>query len=371
MSFSVLYDNRIFIDPLITSIVWSGDVTLPHRTLKLTLKNTLDGVTQAMPVDLGREIRLYDKEERELFRGIIFSHNVSSNGYMVITAYDGNVYLAKNEDSQVFRNMTAAAIVRQLCSTYDIPTGDIDSTGFVHPRLVLRNMTLWDMMVTALTVTYKQTGKRFFIYSREGRLHLKARNARVVNWMLENGTNILDASYTQSIEDMRTQVKVVGGDQDKKPVIATVKNDELIRRFGVMQHLENAGLDAKQSEVRQLAQKLLDQLGVIFDQASVTALGNVEAVAGASVYVFEQMTEVVGSYYITADEHTYENGVHKMTLTLSRTDDLPTLEYVPPIDPKKKKKKGSGNENIVKRVLEASGKPAPKRGGKIVDDILD
>lgn len=376
MKFSVLYDNRVFIDPLVTSILWSGDITSPHRTLKVTLKNTMDGTTQAIPIELGKELRLYDDSNRELFRGIIFSYNVDARGNLVTTAYDVGIYLAKSEDSQAFRNMTSAAIVRQLCANYGVPVGEIDATGFVHPRLVLRNMTLWDMMITALTETQKQTGRRFFIFSREGALHLKARNARVVSWILENGTNIIDASYTQSIEDTRTQVKVIGGNQDENPVIATVKDDDLIRRFGVMQHLENAGLDATQSEVRQLAEKLLEQLGKIFEQSSVTTLGNVEAVAGASVYVYEKMTGLVGGYYISADEHKYENGVHTMTLTLSRTDDLPTLEYVPPIETQLKAKSqaaaGGANpaKNIVQRVLEASGKPVPERS-KIIDDILD
>ena len=101
-----------------------------------------------------------------------------------------------------------------------------------------------------------------------------------------------------AIEDMRTKVKVVVGDPEKNPIIATVKDDALIKQFGIMQHLENVDPDMTASQVQQRAKELLAQLGTIDDEARVDALGNPEVTAGTAIYVRESMTGIVGGFYV-------------------------------------------------------------------------
>lgn len=48
------------------------------------------------------------------------------------------------------------------------------------------------------------------------------------------------------------------------------------------------------------------------------------------------MTDLVGGFYVNADTHTFSDGIHMMDLTLSKTDDLPKLDYEE--EPEKKKK---------------------------------
>ncbi|NGQ95506.1 hypothetical protein G3578_10110 [Brevibacillus sp. SYP-B805] len=342
MSIEVVYDGKPLLG--ITSITWSGETRQPFRKLEVSLKNTRDGRTQLTRIEHGKELRLVN-DDRELFRGPVFSFNINARGDMDVVAYDENIYLVKNQDTRKFANMTASAIIKRLCSDFGIPTGTIVDTGYVIPKLILHEKTLWDMMVTALTVTRKQTGRRYFISSKEGRIQLSPRKEQIVRVVLENGRNILDASYSQSIEEMRTQVKVIGGDEEKNPVIAVVKNDTLIQRYGIMQHLERAESDATSSQVQQLAQQLLKDLGTIDDEATIEAIGDDSVTAGTAIYAREQMTGIIGGYYITADRHTFQNGVHTMSLTLSATDDLPALEYEEPGD-RKTKKVGDEKSNL-------------------------
>lgn len=335
MNVNVVYRD-VVLDPIVTSVQWSGDVTLPYRTLSVSLANTIDGTKRVVPIELGREIRLY-VDGVEQFRGIIFAHNIDDHGQMNVTAYDENVYLTKNMDTLRFASgTTASGIIRQICSTFGIPTGTIADTGLKLQKLILRDKPLWEMIVIALTETRKQNGRRFFVYADKGKLNVDERKGKVVEWLLEDGVNIVSSSYSQSIEDMKTQVKVLGGDQDKKPLVATLKNDALIAKYGIMQHLENADSELKQSQLQQLARQLLADLGKITDIASVEALGIVDVIAGSAVYVKESMTGIVGAYYVSTDTHVWENGVHKMSLSLSATDDLPKMEYDEPAQKKKK-----------------------------------
>lgn len=352
---SVVYGDTV-LDPIVELIMWSGDIKQAYRTIDVTLTNTSDGLTRLIEFEIGRELRLIVTETGvELFRGVIFTSNIDVSGRMTITARDENVYLTKNFDTKKFTNQTATSIVRQLCDEFGVPYGELADTGYVIPKLIREEMSLWDMMVTALTLTREQTGRRFYIYSRGGLLYLAERKEKVAIMVIEVGTNLLTASYRQSIEDLRNQVKILGGDREKKPITVTVKDQALIDRFGLMQHVEIVDSDMAASQVRQRADKLLAQKAVIDDEAIINAIGNPEIVAGTAVYVIEPMTGILGAYYVSTDNHTFEDGIHKMTLTLTATDDLPTIEYTPPKEKVKKSRKKRKLTKNKKEEAKASG----------------
>jgi hypothetical protein len=321
----VIYNNTD-ITPVVSTVEWSGDVMQACRTLNVSLTNTLDGRKRLFTFEKGAEIRLYNAST-ELFRGVIFADEISSDGKHLITAYDENVYLTKVIDTRKFVKAKASDIVRRLCSDFGIPVGSIADTGYVIPKLILRDKTLYDMIITALTETKKHTGRRFILLNKGGKLVLQERKAQVTQFIIENGVNIISARYSQSIEDTKTQVKVIGGDSDKNPIVVTVKNDALIKKFGVMQHLENADSKLTKSQIEQLARQLLKEHGTIDDEATVEAIGIDSVIAGTSVYIKEPLTGIVGGYYVITDSHRFENGTHTMSITLSKTDELPELEY--------------------------------------------
>lgn len=332
MKTQLLYNDDLFLDPIVHSITWSGDISQCYRKLEVSLTNTINGTEQAVLIELGRELRLL-VDDTELFRGVIFQHSIDAKGKMTITAYDENIYLTKNKDSKKFIQMTAAAIINELCTTFGITTGDIADTKYVIPKLIMRDKTLWDMMLTALTETQKQTGRRFLLSSRNGALSLTERGEKITDWVLEDTANLLSASYSQSIEELRTQIKVIAGDEDKKPLTVTREQKELIDRFGIMQHLERANSDLNQSQIEQLADRLSQDMGVIKDDASVEAIGNVEVIAGCAVYVRDALTRINGAFYVITDSHKFENGIHKMSVTISGDESLPQMEYDQPNEP--------------------------------------
>lgn len=335
---ALLYDGKYWIEPLVKSIKWSGDSSLPYRTLTLDLANTRNGSDQAVRFELGKEIRFY-VDDVGLFRGVIFSYSVNQSGAASIIAYDENVYLTKNSDTRKFTNMTAGAIVKDVCTTFGIPTGTIADTGYVIPRMILRETDLWSMIVTALRETQKQSGRKFRVFASNGKLNLAEKKESVVRWMLEDGVNILTAERARSIDDLRTSVKIIGGDDEDNPITATEKDATLAAKYGTMQQVERADSTLNKSQIAQLAKQRLKDLGKVGEEVTVEALGNAEVIAGAAVYAFESMTEIAGGYYVTADTHTFEGGVHRMEVTLSRTDDLPDMGYAAAFDDIKEKKK--------------------------------
>ncbi|MCM3784310.1 hypothetical protein M3231_15105 [Neobacillus mesonae] len=326
MKITVRYDGEYYLDQLVTSATWSGDVSQPHRTLTVSFSNTISGDDQAVNIEVGKELRFY-VDGVGLFRGVVFSYSIAQDGSATIVAHDENVYLTKNTDTRKFVNMTAASIVKDICKTFGVSVGDVANTGYVIPRMILRSMTLWDMMVTALTETRKQNGRKFFVYSTGGKLYLKEKKDATVRWMLEDGVNILTANRTRSIEEMRTSVKVIGQDKESNELSASAKNADLIATYGLMQHMEQAEADSTKSQMEQLAKTRLSELGKVTEDALIEALGNTDITAGTAVYAFESMTDLIGGFYVNADSHTFADGYHRMQITISKTDDLPELDY--------------------------------------------
>lgn len=312
------------ITEIVSSADLSGSIGEAYRELSLSLKNTLDGRSRRIKFENGDKIRFYNHNE-ELFRGRIFKFDVNDGGDESITAYDNNVYLTKNVIDQRFTNIKASDIIRRVSREFGITTGNVDDTGYVIPKLVSESDTIYDVFIKALTMTNKQNGRSFHITNKNGRLELNERKKQVKRDVLESGVNVLSASYSQSIEDLRNRLIMKGGEDDEFKEVRV--NQQLIDKFGLMQAIEDySGDDATSSEVKQAADKEFEKLTTIDDEAKISCLGINGISSGTAVYVLEGMTGIKGGYFVTADKHSFSNGMHEMDITLSATDDLPKLE---------------------------------------------
>ena len=261
----------------------------------------------------------------EVFRGIIFSDSIDTDGRMTVTAYDRNVYLTKNTDSRKFEKMTASAIIKALCAAFEIPMGIIADTGYVIPKLVFDGKTLWDMMVTALTYTKKQTGTQYFIYSDGGKLSVGQFTKPTSRVVLEPGVNLTSVSRSTSIDEVSTRLRLYGKGKDSIDI--TVSDDALVKKYGVMQTLEKPDESTTSSAAKQRAETLLNAVKVPSDDLHITCLGIDDVISGSAVYLISGMVGASGGYYVASDTHTYDGEMHTMSLRLSATEVIPALEY--------------------------------------------
>ncbi|GIQ70904.1 hypothetical protein DUZ99_08775 [Xylanibacillus composti] len=321
----VIWNEQREIAALITGMTWSGDIVQAPRRLEFNLRNTTNGENRALPLAEGDTIR-WLQDGQEQFRGILFSSSRNGRAEESWVAYDESIYLTRNTDSRRIRRQTATQFIRELCADFHLQTGELDDTGYVIPDLKMANQSLWNMMVMALTETAKQNQQRFHLQSREGKLHLVNRSRNVLQWMLRSGSTLLDISATRSIEEMSTRVKVVASDRDRNPVEAVREDAALVARYGLMQHLESVDPEMTRSEMDQLARSLLAAVGKVQQQTEVEAIGNLDVLAGKLIYVKDALTETDGAFYVSSDSHTIGPTGHRMRLTLSFTDDLPSME---------------------------------------------
>src|SRR5690606_2662806 len=144
--------------------------------------------------------------------------------------------LTKSTDTRIFKNRKASDIIRKLAADFGIPIGSIADTGYVIPYIRLSKTTLFDMVLKVLTLTRKQTGKRFFVRNDGGKLVVTAGTSNA-NYILKDGAKITSASYSRSIEHTRTHAKVIRGPTGKEPVVV-VKDDAQRTQYGIIQAFE-------------------------------------------------------------------------------------------------------------------------------------
>lgn len=302
----------------------SGNIDKFNRVLDVDLLPSTDGRTPAFTIELGSAINFYVDGVLN-FVGVVFYIDRDTDNNLSITAYDPNVYLAKSYDSNSYLNKKASDIVRMLAKDFGVPTGDIADTGYVIPYLRMSNRTIREHIEAALTLSYKQTGKRFIVRNVKGKLTLIRGTDPKNRYAFISGQNIISAKYTQSIEDTITQAKVIGGAKGKESIV-TAKNDAARKKYGVLQAIEEMDEKASPAQVKQRANTLLTERGKLSEEIQIEVLGVIEVITGSQIYVNEPMTGASGYYYVEADKHTFNGNLHTMSLKLSRTNDVEDVE---------------------------------------------
>lgn len=310
------YQDGMVRDIPYKSVEFSGDASQAYRSCTVEVSNTIDGRTKLIPFKVGGELRLlYDN--KEIFRGIIFEIGINAEGSQSLTVHDYNVYLTKNSDTVRFEKLTATQIISALCNKFGIQVGTLVDTRYVIERLIERGKTIYEIILDALIETQKATGKRYRLRNIEGKLELVDVDAPHERLIIENRRNIIGATFSESIEDTRTRVKLTGGDEER-PVTVEVSSPNAAQ-YGVMQHYEHNSDVNTVSELRPLANELLAQLSLPKQEFSIEAIGDIDVISAKTVEVNESMTGINGAFYIESDSHKFEaNGMHIMSLSLSR-----------------------------------------------------
>ncbi len=308
-------ENTVDLTDLVVGVEWSGSKSKASRSISVKLAHTDRGNHQKVQIANGNGIFLR-LENQELFRGIVFKADYGSN-QLNITAYDQLIYLTNNKDSYLFTSSKASSILSKLCTDFSIPVGSISDTRHVLPYLVCDGETLYDMIMKALDATYKHTGERFSIFSRNGKVELAPVKDNGRKWVIESGVNLIDYSYTTSIDGTVTKVKLSAG-EEKQTIIATAENKSLQKEYGVLQRYEHVKEKLNRAQLQERANQILAKEGR--EQRSFqlnSVLGIPEVFTGTSIYVSVPELGMEKVYAVEEDKHSFEGKKHTMSLTLT------------------------------------------------------
>lgn len=324
MSYTIINitkDEKQFdITDTVSSLVWAGDVREAARKLDLEIAYGRDYYAPKYLPPLGSVIIL--KKDTELFRGVVWEVSRGTAGTAKIICFDHAIYLTNNISTYKFVNMTPEAMIIKICNDFGIPVGSLAPTGVNLSKLIVRDHTLYDIAIVALTEATKRNGKKYHLIMRSGKLNTEEKGQQGLKWLITEGQNLIEASRSESLSDMRNRVVIVG-DQDQ--VLADLKNDSLIRQYGMLQDYKRES-NITPGEAQTIAQNLLQELAKVSQSLAITAVGIDDVEAGKSVEVLETLTGIKGQYYVLKDQHSLQNGVHTMQLELSLETIVATKE---------------------------------------------
>lgn len=305
---------------LVQSVRWSGRKGSSARTITVAMIDD-DGYRHARSgidvADGNQCVFLVDGKER--FRGILMNQNQGDNKQLKFKAYDNGIYLANNKDTFVYKNKTADQVFSDVCSRFGIPTGEVAKCSYKIPEFTKSKTTGQDAVLDALSLDYKATGTRHFISSDKGKLSLFQRKDQVISFVVDGDANLYGYSYTKSIESIKTRVKMIS---KEGTTLAEKSNSSLEQKIGIFQEIQQPDESLTKAQVKDLVGSVLDTLDDPEETLTLNILGDPDVISGKAILVKIPHLDISRAYYVDSDDHTFEDNMHTMSLTLTTAAEI-------------------------------------------------
>ena len=301
---------------LVSSIRWRGRKGASARTLEVTFLDD-DGYRRdrsELDVEKGHSVIFYWKG-KELFRGLFVNQGQTRRKTLTAKAYDIGIYLANNKDTFCYTNKTATDIFLDVCGRFGIPTYEVADTGYIIPELPKPKTTGWDVVIDALSLTYKATGIRYYIAAYGEALSLLERRKNILQWVVETGVNLANYSYNKSIERVRTRIVLLSAEGE---VLAQAQNEELEEKIGIFQDVIRIDDEMNEGQLEELVNSTLAENNQATQALGLdNILGQVDVISGRGVFVVVKPLCISKTFYVDADTHLFDKRHHSMSLKLT------------------------------------------------------
>ena len=109
---------------------------------------------------------------------------------------------------------------------------------------------------------------------------------------------------------------------DKGKVVASEKNKSLEKKIGIFQEVQSPEDSMSKAQVKKLAKSVLKEESTPERTLTIEALGIPGVISGRGVYIIIKALGLKRTFYVDQDTHTFEGGMHTMSLTLTYANDL-------------------------------------------------
>ena len=323
----------------VTSVSWGGSVSEAARTADISVINAPDDKnvkSLKLNIGAGDTIKLYENGGMIFLGEVQASKKTSETGTVTYTCYDLLNHLLRSTGVYNFKNTTAERITQKVCADAGIKTGTITATKAPLKKMIFDGDTLYDIIMKAYTKAAKQTGKKYICRMDGTKLSVGIKGDKLKKFILKKGYNITNASYEETIGNMVNIVKIYN---DKNKQAGVVKNEKHIEKYGIYQgtYKKEEGINA--------ATAAKEMLNGVEKKISVEGVdGDLDCIAGNGVKIQDKTTGLKGLFWIESDTHTWENGIHTMSLELSFKNTMDSKEYEEEKETKKKTKKEDKKE---------------------------
>jgi hypothetical protein len=259
--------TKLLLSDLAQELSWEEQQDELAVRLEATITNTKYGgkwLHTLLP--LGAWVFVYSHQSTgtdEVFRGRILVHETDEDPTrkFVITAYDPLIHLSKSQDDRYYPSGTRGAVIlRDIFQAWGIPIGAIDGPNVSVGKQVFRGDAISDMINTVLTQAKNRGDGKWIVRYEKGKVYVIRPGQNSTVWHFNADANVISTQDQQSIEDLVTQVRIMGKEDKKgrEPVVATVNGRT---EFGVFRQIINRSDYDKPAAAKAAAEQILSEQG--------------------------------------------------------------------------------------------------------------
>lgn len=301
-----------------SNLEWADDLGNSADTISFTTD------VQIIP---GSQFALIDENSGStVMSGIISEYSQSERDKFDYSGYDFGFFLNHNSIVRQFNGIKISDAITTLCREFNIPIGSIPQMSATVKK-IYKNVLLSDCIKELIELAQtKMNVDYYYMTSSSGKFNIKkyeviedlsAYIAKTYTMLSQN--LIQNPNVTVSMEDLRNQIVVVDSSSDKISKRLTVRDNESIKKYGLLQHVEEVDKDNK-NKYSTIAQNKLKELNQLTTTLSLTMLGDYRMRKGVIMPINNELFDIQGNFLIKSSRHSISDTKELVTVNLEKYD---------------------------------------------------
>lgn len=252
-----------------------------------------------------------------LFYGYVFAIGRTQEETLKIKAYDQMRYLAMS-DTYVFKNKTAAAIVKQIANDTGLKWGHIVDTKYVIPTMSEDGSKLIDIIDKAFALTTINTGEIYVFYDDYGKLAVKNSKDMKLDLIIGDESLMTGYSFDKSIDsDTYNRIKLVRDNKKtKKRDVHIAKDSQHIADWGTLQYFRKVDEKMNDAQIRQLLDQLLKAKNQETKSLKIDAIGDPSVRSGCYIHIEIEELAINQPFLVNECSHKFSGDDYTIQLEL-------------------------------------------------------
>lgn len=220
------------------------------------------------------------------FYGVVFKVGRNARGEISVVAYDQLRY-AKAKDTIISKGETITSHVKKMCSYLGlVPDDKLLDTKYVLATELKDNKTWLDIIYEDIRDTLTATGRYYMVRDEYRKVCIRNLEDMRLDLVLGDESLVYDYSYEKSIDDETYNVvKLVRDDKEAGQSFTFVSEDKAsVTKYGLLQYFEVVDKKLNNSQVKAMADILLNIHNMEYETLTLNCLGRSEVRAGCGIF---------------------------------------------------------------------------------------
>lgn len=212
--------------------------------------------------------------------------------------------------------------MRTIAADFGLQAGEISDSGWRIPQRIEEGETLMDIVLSALEICGKATGKEYFLFDKAGKLTVKERSEMTVGAVLRCDGGISDYTYKTDIsQDTYNTVRLYhAGRKETERKAWETEKAERVKEWGRLQYYQRVPYTLEAAQLKALAENILAEKCRVVKKLTIENInGDRMLFAGNSVWVeIPDLAEISLNRLalIEGCTHIFQDGEHRMRMEI-------------------------------------------------------